>query len=67
MFANKDIILRKMALKGVRVYDIYLDSGCNRKVYTAFETNLFTKNILKLIVAWVDTNARANVDVFFSK
>lgn len=49
MFANKDIILRKMALKGVRVYDIYLDSGCNRKVYTAFEKNIFTKDILKLI------------------
>ena len=38
-----------MALKGVRVYDIYLDSGCNRKIYTAFEKNVFTKDILKLI------------------
>ena len=54
MFTTSDIIKRKMELKGVTVYDIYVASGFKRNIYDAFEKNKFTKNIIKFIGEMID-------------
>lgn len=49
MFTASDIIKRKMQLKGVTVYDLYVASGFKRMVYDAFEKNVFTRAMIEFI------------------
>ena len=49
MFTTSDIIKRKMELKGVTVYDLYVASGFKRAIYDAFEKNRFTNSVIKFI------------------
>lgn len=51
MFTTSDIIKRKMELKGVTVYEIYVASGFKRNIYDSFNYNRFTKSVLDFIGA----------------
>lgn len=46
---NSEIIKKKLDMKGISIYDVYLASGRKRNIYKAFEENKFSKKVIGLI------------------
>lgn len=47
MFTNSEILQSILSSKGYSIHKIYLLMGKNRKVYSAFELNRFTKKFIQ--------------------
>ena len=47
MFTNSTVLEAVIKSKGLNIHKVYLLMGKNRKVYTAFENNLFTAKFIK--------------------
>ena len=47
MFTNSEILKSFLEAKGYNIHKIYLLLGKNRKVYSAFELNRFTKEFIQ--------------------